>query len=340
MGKLIGLIVVVAVLWGGWWAIASFGLERGFSTWVKERGNRGWQIDIGEAEKLGFPLRLQTRVSDVSVKLPATSPQRTTLSAFDARRLDLSTPAYWRGHITAATPFAQMEITGPFPDITIGVEDVIADIRLRPSLDLELDRVSLKSGEWTATGRALGTIEGKNLDIAMIQRAPRAAVYDINLDARGVTLQRDVRTLLGLPETWPDAFQTLNGKMTVTFDKPWNRHAKRPDLPQPQRVQLHHAEISWGDVGVLGNVDLAVNANGLATGTVSVQVKDWPTLLNMVDAAGYLPLVYRPQAEQILKSLAQMDGKTSDLDLTISLTDGRISMGFIPLGRARRVILR
>jgi hypothetical protein len=60
----------------------------------------------------------------------------------------------------------------------------------------------------------------------------------------------------------------------------------------------------------------------------------------MVETAGYLPPNMRPQAEQVLKGLAQMTGQTTGLDLTISFQDGRMSMGFIPLGPAPRIILR
>ena len=42
----------------------------------------------------------------------------------------------------------------------------------------------------------------------------------------------------------------------------------------------------------------------------------------------------------MLKGLAQMSGKTTGLDLTISITDGQMAMGFIPLGQAPRIILR
>ena len=128
--------------------------------------------------------------------------------------------------------------------------------------------------------------------------------------------------------------------MTVTFDRLWDRRALERSRPQPRVIDIKLAQFIWGEIELRGTGNLTVDEEGLASGTVTVKAENWPTILDMVGNAGYLPANMRPQAEQMLKGLAQMNGQTTGLDLTITLQAGRMSMGFLPLGRAPRIILR
>ena len=123
-------------------------------------------------------------------------------------------------------------------------------------------------------------------------------------------------------------------------DRLWDRKALGRTRPQPRVIDLRHAELVWGDIALSLSGTIAVAEDGLATGTLSVAAQDWPTMLTMAESAGYIPPNFRPQAEQMLKGLAQMSGNTDALDLDITVKDGKMSMGFIPLGRAPKIILR
>ena len=334
MGKLIGFIVVLALLWVGWWAIASTGLQRGISKWFEARRAEGWQADVARIDKKGFPLRLQAQLNDVALADP-----RSGLGV-SMTQLDIATPVYWPGYVTVALPETPVTLASPALRTTLTANDAVADLRLRPGASLQLESLALNGGTW-AVDTPIGSVAGAD-DIAfsMVQQTRGAPVYDLKVDAKSLTPGAIPRGFLGLPADWPLAFETFTGTMSVAFDKVWDRSALNRSRPQPRAITLDLLQFVWGDVKIQASGDLTIDAAGLATGTVSVKAENWPALLDMAQNAGYVRQDFRPQAEQMLGALAQMSGKTNGLDLAITLDDGRMSMGFIPLGRAPRILIR
>ncbi len=334
MGKLIGVIVIAAVLWCGWWAIASNGMQRGITQWADTRRAEGWQAEIRRVSTLGFPTRLHARLHDVALADP------TTGVAVGMDSFDISAPAYWPGYVTVTLP--ETPITLASPDLTVlaTAKAARADLRLRPGTSLELDRVSLRSGAWALDTAGGSLVAADNLTLFLVQQTAGAPVYDMKIVMDGLVPGAIPRATLGLRPDWPLAFEAFTANMAVAFDTVWDRRALDRRRPQPRQITLDLAQFSWGDVTVLGTGDVSVDDAGLATGSLTVKVENWPVLLDMVENAGYLPPNLRPQAENMLTALAGMSGKSDGLDLTIDLDEGQMSIGFIPLGRAPRIILR
>jgi hypothetical protein len=334
MGKLVGILVVVAVIWCGWWAIASAGMQRGIVKWLDARRSLGWQADVKDVQKLGFPLRLHSRLNDVAVADP------TTGVAVSMDRLDISTPTYWPGYVTVALPETPITLANPNLRATLTAKQAVADLRLRPGTSLQLESLGLSGGAWSLDKGPDSIVAADTIDLTMIQQAANTPVYALNVNADNLAPGTSSRSFVGLSDDWPTTFDAFTADLTVTFDSIWDRRALERRRPQPRVIDLKRAHVTWGDIEVLATGDLTVNEDGLIGGELVVKAENWPALLDMVESAGYLPPNMRPQAEQMLKGLAQMTGKTTGLDLTLSFQEGRMSMGFIPLGRAPRIILR
>ncbi len=334
MFKLIGVFVVLAILWCGWWAFASAAMQRGIATWLEARRALGWQADVGTIEKLGFPLRLHTQVTDLALADPQSG------AAVSLDTLNISAPTYWPGYVTVTLPQTPITLANAQVRAVVAAPDASSDLRLRPGPSLGLESLGLKSAAWSVDTALGGLVGADTLDLTMIQQTSASPTYDIKLEADDLTPGAITRGFLGLPADWPLAFDTFAADLTVTFDRIWDRRALGRTRPQPRMIDLRQALVIWGDVEILATGNIAVNLEGLATGTVSIKAENWRAILDMVENAGYLPPNMRPQAEQMLTGLAQMTGNTTRLDLTLSLKEGRMSMGFIPLGRAPRIILR
>ena len=334
MGKLIGFLVVLAILCGGWWAVASAGLQRGIVKWFDARRAEGWQAELGSVSKQGFPLRISAKLQDVAVADPDGG------VAVALSQVDLSTPIYWPGYVTVALPETPITVARGNLRAQVQAQNAVANLRLRPGTSLPLQSLSLRSDTWTidtGLGSALGA---ETLALEAQQQTAGESVYDITLNAKALTPGTVARTGLGLAQDWPAAFDTVSAAMTVTFDRVWDRRALNRHRPQPRAIQLSQAQVTWGSVDIRASGDITVDEAGLASGSVSVQAENWPMMLEMAQSAGYLRPDFRPQAEQMLTALAQMSGQATALDLTITLTDGRMSMGFVPLGRAPKIIIR
>lgn len=333
MGKVIGFIVVMAILCGGWWAVATAGLQRGIVKWFDARRAEGWQAELGSVTRQGFPLRIAARMQDIAVADPQTG------LAVAASQVDLSAPVYWPGYVTVALPETPITIASPNLRMQLQAQAATADLRLRPGTSLALQSLSLQSGVWTVDtglGSALGA---DTLSLGAVQQRSGEPVYDITLDTKALTPGLVARSGLGLAQDWPAAFDTVSAAMTVTFDRVWDRRALNRRRPQPRAIQLSNAQIVWGSVEIRASGEITVDEGGLPSGSVSVQAENWPVMLDMAQSAGYLRPDFRPQAEQMLAALAQMSGQSTALDLTITLSEGRMSMGFVPLGRAPRIVL-
>jgi len=334
MGKLIGFIVILAILCGGWWAIASTGLQRGISKWFDARRAEGWQADVARIDKKGFPLQLHAQLTDVALADPETG------LAVSMTTLDLSAPIYWPGYVTVTLPETPITLASAALRATLTAADAKADLRLRPGTALQLQSLGFAGKAW-AIDTAVGSVAGgDSIAVSMTQQTKGQPVYDVRIDAGSLTPGAIPRAFLGLSEDWPLAFDTVTGAMSVTFDKVWDRSAVERRRPQPRVIDLQNMQFVWGPVEILATGNVTVDDAGLATGTVSVKAENWPAMVDMAQSAGYLRPDIRPQVEQMLGGLAQMSGRTDGLDLTISLKEGRMSMGFIPLGRAPRIVIR
>ena len=334
MGKLIGFLVVLALLCGGWWALASAGLQRSIAQWFDARRAEGWQAEMGSISKQGFPLRIAAQLRDVAVADPDGG------VAVALSQIDLSAPVYWPGYVTVALPDTPITVATANLRAQVQANKAVADLRLRPGTSLPLQSLSLRAGNWTidtGIGSALGA---DALAVEAVQQKAGEPVYDLALDATALTPGMAARTGLGLAQDWPAAFDTVSAAMTVTFDRVWDRRALNRRRPQPRAIQLSQAQVTWGSVDIRASGDITVDEAGLASGSLSVQAENWPVMLDMAQSAGYLRPDFRPQAEQMLTALAQMSVQATALDLTITLTDGRMSMGFVPLGRAPKIMIR
>ncbi len=334
MGKLIAVVVFVAIVWAGWWAVASTGMQRGISRWLDARRDLGWQADVGSMQKLGFPMRLHTRMNDIAVADP------TTGVAVGMDQMDITTPTYWPGYVTVSLPQTPITVASPTLRATVTAADADADLRLRPGRSLQLQSLGLKGGAWSVDTAAGSIAAADGIELEMAQQAADIPVYDMKVNAVDLVPGQLPRSFLRLSDDWPVAFDTFNTDLTVTFDRLWDRRALEARRPQPRVIDIKLAQFIWGEIELRGTGNLTVDEEGLASGTVTVMAENWPAILDMVESAGYLPANMRPQAEQMLNGLAQMNGQTTGLDLTITLEAGRISMGFLPLGRAPRIILR
>ncbi len=334
MGKLVSVIVVFALLWCGWWAVASAGLQRGIVKWVEARRAEGWQADVREIEKKGFPTRLNARLHDVAFADPAAG------VAVSMDQFDILAPVYWPGYVTVVLPETPITLASPSLRASLIAKNAQADLRLRPGPSLPVQSVTFKAGAWVLE-TALGGVAGADdIHLSMIQQSSGQPVYDLKVDTTNMTPGAVPRAFLGVPDDWPLAFATFTADMTVGFDEIWDRRALERRRPQPRTIALKLAKFVWGDVSILATGDLKVDTEGQPTGDVSIKAENWPVMLDMAENAGYLPSSFRPQAEQMLKALAQMTGQTTGLDLTVSFKDGRMAMGFIPLGPAPRIFLR
>lgn len=332
MRKLMWMIALIALAWSGWWFVASSGLRGSVSTWLDARAAEGWQAEVSGIEGGGFPVSLRAGLTDLALADP-----RARL-AIATDRLGISAPTWWPGDVTITLDDGPILLASPLGRNLLTMQDGTMALNLHPGTVLELEALGWTSGKWSVADQ--GAIMSQASDLTLTMTQTDGPTYDIVARANKFAPGDATRRALRLPDSFPQAFDSLQMRATVTFDTVWDRRALDSRRPQPRQIALHLAEARWGDLHLNFAADLNVDANGIADGEVALQAQNWRSILDLAEASGTLPSGLRRQAEGILRALAQASGNPEALDITLNVNKGMIALGFIPLVPAPRLILR
>lgn len=327
------IIILITLILSGWWWIATSSLQNNLMAWLDARRSEGWQADVGEMTRGGFPLRIANTLSDTAIADPETA------FALNIPQFTLSTPIYWPGHVTLTLPAEPIVISTPQGAVTISSDGAEAALRLHPGTSLQLEALIAAS-----TNLSFDLVEGRILSVqtlqANVEQGLEPETYNIDLAATGFAPGSVIRQSLRLPAAWPETFETLVADMTVTFDRPWDLSSLETQRPQPRAIKVDQVTAIWADLSITFGANLQIEPNGTASGTANLQAHNWQRMLDLASASGALSPQARPQAESILNLLSGLSGNAETLDVEITIDKGRMRMGFIPLGNAPRIILR
>lgn len=331
MRRVIWFCIVAGGVWSGWWALAAQGLSSGISAWLEQQRNAGWQAETAEISTSGYPLALDTQIGDLALADPATG------VSLEIDSLEFSSPAWWPGDVTVTFPSEGVRLASPTGKAALSARGAAADLKLHPGPALQLEALSLNSGPWGVTVIAGALISAEDLTMEMVQDAADPAVYTFRANASALTPGDLAREAWFVPEDWPIAFDSFTLQMAIAFDRPFDRRALEQSRPQPRRIDLSLAEAAWGALRLRLAAELTVDAEGIPSGTVTLQARNWREMLTLAQTAGILPPDLRPQLEGILQALAGTDGNREAFDITFTLANDLVSVGFLPIAPAPRI---
>lgn len=332
MTRLLGGLLILALAWSGWWWFAANGLERSLSVWLEQRRAIGWQADVRTIETDGFPLKIAALLEAPALADPQTG------VAVQASRLRVEAPVYWPGYATLIFPTDAIVVATPLGRWRLVASGAQADLRLRPGAALEVERMALTSGPWAVSDTDGETLRADGLNVTAQQIAE--AQFDLSVLAPSLRPGAAVRDRLRVPEDWPLTFDAFALDMEVTFDRPWDRRAIEERRPQPRQIVIRTASAEWGELQIRAAANLDVDEDGIPTGTLSLQARNWRDMLTLAETAGVLSEGLRAQAERGFATLAGLTGNPDAIDVQLNFAGGLVAVGFIPIGPAPQLILR
>lgn len=333
MRLLIKLVLAFCVIWSGWWFVAITGMEKGLNAAADALRNKGWQVGHSEIETSGFPLQLRAQLDDVKIA-----------SIFDdtSAKLDqinLSTPTSWPGDVTVHLPDTPILLASAGTLSQFQFTNGQANLRLRPGTALELQHVQARSDMWKFRLQKIPFLSGDAVKMGITQNEEDAKTYHIDIDIASLSPQAFARETIKLPRGWPKEFEKVNAALTTRFDRKLDRLALSSTPPQPQAITLHSLTAKWGkiDLNAIGHID--IDTNGIPTGEVNINLKNWRTLLDLVQNASNLPEPTRNQIELFMGALSSVSSDPNNLELPIKFADGRTTLNGLPLGPAPIIVL-
>ncbi|WP_300036497.1 DUF2125 domain-containing protein [uncultured Roseobacter sp.] len=334
MRRIVWITLVAAGLWSVWWGITAFGLRNSIDTWFEERRAEGWQAELSGIGLSGWPLSVIAALQTPVLADPDTG------AAFSAPGLTFTAAAWWPGYVTLKLPDDGVTLASPEGRAQLTTVDATAGLRLRPGAALELEQLAAEAAGWGITIAAGDLASGGPLTAVMEQSPETAASYSLSFDAAAFRPGSVLRDALFVPADWPVTFDALRLDADITFDRPWGISALEEARPQPRDIHLERAEAVWGDLLIRFAADLTVDGGGIPEGSLSIQVRNWRDIITLAARAGTLPPALVPQITRTLETFAGLSGNPDALDLDLTLSGGLVSLGFIPIGPAPRLILR
>lgn len=335
MRMLLILALLATAGWSGYWVWASTTVESAFAGWFEDRRADGWVAEYADLSVAGFPNRVDTTFSDLALADPATG------LAWEAPFFQVLALSYKPNHVIAVWPPEQILAT-PYEKMTLAATDMRASLVLEPDTDLTLDRTTLTAENLAITPE--GSQDATRIG-ALTLAAERVAVddaasYRLGLSADGFAPSLPWRAHLDPQGSLPDRLDALRADITVTFDKPWDRHAIEDARPQPRAIKVKLAEARWGRLELQLAGALTVDSSGVPDGSLTVKAKNWREILDLAVNAGALPSGFAETLEDGLSLVAGLAGNPHTLDIPLDFGNGRVLLGPVPIGPAPVLKLR
>ncbi|MEO0939034.1 MAG: DUF2125 domain-containing protein [Pseudomonadota bacterium] len=331
MRRLLWSVPLIAVIWFGYWAAASWSLRGAIATWLEARHTEGWQAEAGLATT-GFPGSIGVRLLDLALADPATG------LAITARAIGIEGRALWPADITVTLPPDPITVATPQGRGALVMQEAALSLDTYPGTALEVAELGWRAANWSVTGPQGEALRAGGLTLNMSHLG--GTTYALVAEAPGIAPGDAARTSLRIPAAWPAVFDVARAEGEITFDRAWDRRALEEARPQPTRIDLSLAEARWGDLRLRLAAALDVNADGVPTGTVNLQADNWPVMLELATDAGLLDPRARPQIEAGLTRLARLNGNPEALDVQLNFAAGLVAVGIIPVGPAPRFVIR
>lgn len=325
----LALCSLFAVLYAGYWGVGWWSLPKGIEAWAKDRRAEGWQVDWTEVTVVGFPSRFDTTLAEPRVADPQTG------WAWQAPFFQLLSLSYRPNHLIAvwpdthqlATPTAQYQFTHDQAQASL-VFSNDTDLRIeRANLVVEALKITRSNAPLTASA-----LTSESLRFALRPTESADLSYDIGLTVAGFSPTSETLRQLDPAGVLPPSVETLHLRATVGFDAPWDRFALEAQRPQPTHVKLSTAQATWGGLDLRIAADLDIDNLGQASGDITVKATNWREIVTLSKNAGLIPAAFLPLLEGALGSLAELSGPPNTLDVPISVRQGQMRLGMIPLG--------
>ena len=322
MKLLLIIVLSAAALYAGAWVVASRGLNHGLQTGIAAAEARGWQIDTASLTTGGFPSRFDVHATDLTVASPDGS------IVWQAPWLETAALSYRPNKVIAVLPPQQTLQVGR-QTMTLKAEGLRASFSVAASRLLDFDRLTAEAQSLSLASDTGWSVAGGATVLGLRPHGPAANTYE------GYLKIADLRPGLSLPSA-PAAPAQVTADATVTLDRPLDRMALLPERPAITALTLDTMTVDWGGLTLSASGDLAVDPAGVPTGTITVVATGWRDRIGLLAEAGLVPAGLL----QTLTSMAgMMAGADGALTLPLTLANGNMALGPVPLGPAPRIAL-
>ncbi len=332
---LIGLTIVLAAGWAGWWFIGSSGQKAGWEAWFADRRAAGWQAEYTTLDVAGFPNRFDTEITGLALADPRAG------WAWSAPWLRIYMLSYKPNHAILTLP--------PLMKVSFGGETVeVLSQRLQGSLrvaartSLALERISFELEELELQGRS-GWTAAAPQGVAHVTRTPADLApentYDLFVEATRAELPVPLVERLDPTGGLTTLVDVLRIRARLTYDAPLDRHAVEEGRLALKAISLNEGHLDWGDISLTGNGLVEIGPDGYPDGEIDVVARGWRTMIRVGVRGGAVDEGVADALELALELVAMVtSGGRQEIETTVSFERGRVFIGPVDVGPAQRFV--
>lgn len=310
MRVILGVVLALAVAWGGYWFVGSRMFESGVEDWFAAQNEAGLVAEREALSVSGFPSRFDLNVTAPRIADPATG------WGWRAAFAQVFMLSYKPNHIIFALPDDQI-IETPAGEVALTGTGIRGSVRV--GADLSPVRMAA-TGEAIRAARGESEITARSFRIATM--LGEGAVHDVAAEVEGLGLIAPGVDLA-------DGSLHLRGKVTLA---PQVADVVPITLPL-DALSLQEAVLRFGAISVRLSGDVTADAEGFAAGQMLLRLEDWPAALDAAVRAGLIPENQAETLEGGFRMMAQGDA----VELPLTLARGQVRFGPLPLGPAPRL---
>ncbi len=326
MRVILWVCLALGVLWSGYWFVGSRAIDQGVTQWFADSAAHGTTATNDGIAVAGFPSRF-----DLTVTKPHLAD---SVSGWGWRapfaQVFLMTWKPW--HLITALPNDQ-EIDAPDQKIMLHSSQMKGSLRLHPSMDLVLAELVAEGHDLAATSDRGWNVAAKSLVFAVAEDATQKNGQRVGLDLTDLAPDASLTALM------PDlgaVIQTLHLDATVQLSAPIDLHFSGSG-PTVEGVTLHDFHAGWGSLKISAEGKIARASDGYAEGKIDFRIEDWRKLPKLLAAVGLILPGMGDMIERGLEVLAKSGADPEVLKLPVTFSNGRMSLGPLPLGPAPRL---
>jgi len=321
MRGLLWVTVVLAALWGGWWAIGARGAKTAAENWFASQNAQGIDAHYDDLSIAGFPNRFDLTITRPVLADPA---RGIGWSAPFAQLLAMS----WKPwHLIAAVPGGQVFTLGP-RQITLDGDKMMASLLMVPGPDLALSETVVQA-EGLSLGGDSVALRGLAHMVASIRVDGGDNSYRFGLLARDMQLAPE----FGAGDGPGDQVAQIRLDGHATLSAPLDRHAGQ-NRPHLTALSIDAANAVWGTLQLTAEGALQADAQGFASGEIALHVTGWRHLPAVLVTAGVITADFAPALTRGLEVMAAQSPSPDQLDIALVAKAGQMRLGPLPLGPA------
>ncbi|MCV2882280.1 DUF2125 domain-containing protein [Actibacterium sp. XHP0104] len=324
MRKLIVLAIIGALLWGGYWVLAKQGLETALDQGTADARADGWVVDYAERSLRGFPSRLDTSFTDLTIVSP--SGEVTWRAPF----LQVLALSYRPNHLIAVWPQEQT-LRVPAGQFALSTDDMRASAVFRPDSSVALDRANIAIEGARLKQPDGGVLAAQAMRGAIRQINDDAHQHEIAIELTGLALRPEWLAAWGIAPEAPDALALLRVTADLRFAAPLDRTGVATGLPPVTDTQITAVQITWGDMVLDLGGAMTVGPDGIPRGEAVMRATGWQRFLEL------MPMLPDDRARLILalNAVADPDGT---VEIPFTARDDQIFAAGLPIGPAPRLV--